>query len=66
MCRLKPMTSDEVICCAVRRYANNYQTLKNVAVQMLGAGLDMVTATDVTGYRSVPGGQIRALDSAAD
>lgn len=47
MCTLKSTMSDWVICCDVRRYANNHQTLNDVAVQVLGAALDLVTATSV-------------------
>ena len=46
------MTSGPVICCPVRLYANDYQILKDVAVQVFGAGLDLVTATDVARYRA--------------
>lgn len=52
MCTLKPMTSGPVICCPVRLYANDYQTLKDVAAQVFGGGLDLVTASDVAGYRA--------------
>jgi len=52
MCTLKPMTSGPVICCPVRLYANDYQILKDVASQVFGGGLELVTATDVAGYRA--------------
>jgi hypothetical protein len=51
MCTLKPMTSGPVICCPVRLYANDYQILKDVGVQVFGGGLDLVTGSDVAGYR---------------
>jgi hypothetical protein len=52
MCTLKPMTSGPVICCPVRLYANDYQILKDVASQVFGAGLELVIANDVGGYRA--------------
>jgi hypothetical protein len=52
VCTIKPMTSGPVICCPVRLYANNYQILKDVAVQAFGGGIDLMTASDVTSYRT--------------
>jgi hypothetical protein len=46
------MTSGPVICCPVRLYANDYQILKDVAVQAFGGGIDLMTASDVNGYRA--------------
>src|ERR1700756_4026448 len=51
MCTLKPMTSGPVICCPIRLYANDYQVLKDVAVQAFGSGFDLVAGSDVAGYR---------------
>jgi len=51
MCTLKPMTSGPVICCPIRLYANDYQILKDVAVQAFGSGFDLVAGSDVAGYR---------------
>lgn len=52
MCTLKPMTSGPVICCPVRLYANDYQILKDVALQVFGGGLELVAADSVAGYRA--------------
>src|SRR5271163_1449214 len=51
VCTIKPMTSGPVICCPVRLYANGYQILKDVAVQAFGAGIDLMPAIDMAGYR---------------
>jgi hypothetical protein len=52
VCTIKPMTSGPVICCPVRLYANDYQILKDVAVQAFGSGIDLMTASDAPGYRA--------------
>src|ERR1700730_17532176 len=52
MCTLKPMTSGPVICCPVRLYANDYQVLKDVAVQALRGGLYLIAESDVVGSRT--------------
>jgi len=52
VCTIKPMTSGPVICCPVRLYASDYQILKDVAVQAFGGGIDLMTASDVAGYRA--------------
>jgi Restriction endonuclease NotI len=51
VCTIKPMTSGPVICCPVRLYANDYQILKDVAVQAFGDGIDLMPAIDMAGYR---------------
>lgn len=38
VCTLRPATSDPVICCPNRLYANNYQILKDVAEIAFGSG----------------------------
>jgi len=52
VCTIKPMTSGPVICCPVRLYANDYQVLKDVAVQAFGGGIDLVIGGEVGGYRT--------------
>lgn len=52
VCTIKPMTSGPVICCPVRLYANDYQILKDVAVQAFGGGIDLMTASDAAAYRA--------------
>lgn len=51
MCTLKPKTSGPVICCPIRMYAGEYQVLKDVAKQAFGGGIDMVTGSQVAGFR---------------
>ncbi|SRR5579864_787522 len=46
VCTLKPVTSGPVICCPVRLYANDYQVLKDVAVQSFGPGIDLIIGAD--------------------
>jgi len=52
MCTLKPMTSGPVICCPVRLYANDYQILKDVAVQAFGAGIELVAGINLKRFRA--------------
>lgn len=51
MCTLKPKTSGHVICCPIRLYANDYQVLKDVAVQVFGSGIELVTGSNIAEYR---------------
>lgn len=41
VCTLKPATSDPVICCPVRLYADGYRILHDVADKAFGAGLPL-------------------------
>lgn len=52
MCTLKPMTSGHVICCPIRLYANDYQVLKDVAVQAFGGGIDLVAGSRFAAYKA--------------
>jgi hypothetical protein len=52
VCTIKPIKSGPVICCPIRLYANDYQVLKNVAVQAFGGGIDLVIGSDVAGHRA--------------
>lgn len=52
MCTLKPMTSGPVICCPVRLYANDYQILKDVAVQAFGGGIELVAGMNLKRFRA--------------
>lgn len=38
VCSVKPMTSNPVICCPIRMYANHYQILRDVADRAFGEG----------------------------
>src|ERR1700677_3687113 len=49
---LKPMTSGPVICCPVRLYANDYQVLKDVAVQAFGGSIELVAGIDLKRCRA--------------
>jgi hypothetical protein len=52
VCTIKPMTSGPVICCPIRLYANDYQVLRDVAVQAFGGGIDLVIGGEVGGHRA--------------
>jgi hypothetical protein len=52
VCTIKPITSGPVICCPIRLYANDYQVLKDVAVQAFGGGIDLIIGSDIAGYRA--------------
>jgi hypothetical protein len=42
VCSLKPMTSDPVICCPIRMYADKYRILRDVSVKAFGDGFKLV------------------------
>ncbi|WP_404361563.1 NotI family restriction endonuclease [Methylotuvimicrobium sp. KM1] len=42
VCSLKPMTSEPVICCPIRMYADNYRILRDVSDKAFGEGLKLV------------------------
>lgn len=42
VCSLKPMTSNPVICCPIRMYADEYRILQNVSVGAFGDELQLV------------------------
>jgi hypothetical protein len=52
VCTIKPVTSGPVICCPIRLYADDYKVLKDVAAQAFGGGIDLITGSDVAGYRA--------------
>lgn len=54
VCAIRPMTSEPVICCPIRLYANQYQVLADVAKIAFGRALTLVP-----GRQAVP----RALES---
>ena len=56
-CTVKPPTSDEVICCPKRLYAENYKILREVAVRAFGPDVDLIPPKDVTS----PGGGKRRV-----
>ncbi|TAN47663.1 MAG: hypothetical protein EPN21_16840 [Methylococcaceae bacterium] len=42
VCTLKPITSDPVICCPIRLYADDYRILRDVSVKAFGENLDLI------------------------
>ena len=51
VCTIKQMTSGPVIICPVRLYSDDYQILKDVAVQAFGGGLDLIIGSDADRHR---------------
>ncbi len=50
VCSLKPKTSNPVICCPIRLYADNYQILKDVSSKAFGEGFDLVPGHEAVAY----------------
>ncbi len=42
VCTLKPITSDPVICCPIRLYAQDYKILRDVSLKAFGENLDLI------------------------
>ena len=42
VCTLKPITSDPVICCPIRLYAEGYKILRDIALKAFGENLDLI------------------------
>ncbi|HET8790041.1 MAG TPA: NotI family restriction endonuclease [Modicisalibacter sp.] len=42
VCTIKPMTSNPVICCPIRLYADDYRILRDVSDKAFGKGLDII------------------------
>lgn len=55
VCALKPMTSDPVICCPIRMYADEYRILKDVSIKAFGEGLKLVPGREALGYTTTEG-----------
>ena len=52
VCTIKQITTDPVIICPVRLYSNNYQILRDVAVQAFGGGIDLLVGENADRYRA--------------
>jgi hypothetical protein len=48
-CSVKPSTSEEVICCPKRMYAEGFKIIKDVAVEVFGPGANLITPESVEG-----------------
>jgi hypothetical protein len=55
VCTLKPMTSDPVVCCPIRLYADGYKILRDVSDQAFQAGLGLVSGKDAVEYSATQG-----------
>ena len=52
VCTLKPITTGPVICCPVRLYADNYQVLRDVALQAFGEHQELVIGSEIGDFRT--------------
>lgn len=57
-CTLKPKTSDPVICCPYRLYADDYKVLADVAAVAFGPHVKLIPGHLVRGHSTTPG-QVR-------
>ncbi len=55
VCALKPMTSEPVICCPIRMYADEYRILKDVSIKAFGEGLKLVPGREALGFATTEG-----------
>lgn len=55
VCALKPMTSEPVICCPIRMYADEYRILRDVSVKAFGEGLKLVPGREALGFATTEG-----------
>lgn len=46
VCAIKPITSDPVICCPIRLYADDYRILSDIADRVFGAGLSLIAGRE--------------------
>ncbi|MEA2068821.1 MAG: NotI family restriction endonuclease [Verrucomicrobiota bacterium] len=46
VCTIKPITTNPVICCPIRLYADDYKTLHDVSAKAFGRGLELVPGAD--------------------
>lgn len=46
VCTLKPMTTDPVICCPIRLYADDYKILRDVSFKAFGEDFDLIPGRD--------------------
>lgn len=50
VCTLKPMTSEPVICCPIRMYADDYRILKDVCVMAFGEELELIPGREALDF----------------
>ena len=50
VCSIKPITTDPVICCPVRLYAEDYKILRDVSTKAFGEGLPLVPCRKALSY----------------
>lgn len=50
VCTLKPMTSEPVICCPIRLYADDYKILRDVALKAFDKDLKLVPGREAVSY----------------
>lgn len=50
VCAIKPITSEPVICCPIRLYADDYRILSDIADRVFGPNLKLVAGRDAVDY----------------
>ncbi|TDK50704.1 NotI family restriction endonuclease [Antarcticimicrobium luteum] len=50
VCAIKPITSEPVICCPIRLYADDYRMLSDIAERAFGPDLELVAGRDAVNY----------------
>lgn len=50
VCAIKPITSEPVICCPIRLYADDYRILSDIADRVFGPNLKLVAGRDAVSY----------------
>lgn len=50
VCAIKPITSEPVICCPIRLYADDYRILSDIADRVFGPNLKLVAGRDAVNY----------------
>ena len=50
VCALKPMTSEPVICCPIRMYADDYRILKDVSIKAFYEGLKLLPGREALSF----------------
>lgn len=50
VCTLKPISSDPVICCPIRLYANDYMILRNISYKAFSENLELIRGHEAVSY----------------
>ncbi|SPJ35238.1 NotI family restriction endonuclease [Kushneria phyllosphaerae] len=61
VCTIKPTTSEPVICCPIRLYADGYQILRDVADKAFSKGLPLINGRKALEYSSKEGAKCVAV-----